>query len=263
MLIDLVDCVDEASVSKVQILIYGVCPVIFHCLCHYLVKSGVHNIYFIRTLNVCIKLSVSHKVQKLNLRLLIEFLCHFSWRHMVDVLQPLEVGAGYTTSVDQEVWGHYDSLGVENLFASECGWAVGSLENSFTFQSICVTLVNTLFNSGWNQVVALLLHEAEWVLHLDLISFWVADERAVLNKVSFRMLDIKSISLVDGSISFNNCGYFSTILLKELSCPVSYISEPLNNECFSSNAWHWIIDLVSECLDVETLSNCIVYSQSC
>jgi len=37
----------------------------------------------------------------------------------------------------------------------------------------------------------------------------------------------------------------------------------LNDKSLSSNAWYWIINLVSECLDVEALSNGIVYSKSC
>lgn len=71
------------------------------------------------------------------------------------------------------------------------------------------------------------------------------------------MLNVESVSLVNGCISLDNGSDLSSISFKELSGPVSYISETLNVESFARYALG-NSNFVIEGFCVEELSDCIV-----
>ena len=60
---------------------------------------------------------------------------------MFEVLEPLEVGAGYTTTVDQKIGGADDASLDEDLFSSVGGGTVGTLEDSLDFDITGVSFV--------------------------------------------------------------------------------------------------------------------------
>jgi hypothetical protein len=57
------------------------------------------------------------------------------------VLEPLEVGASYTTAVNEKVGSANDSSSDEDLLSSECGWAVSTFEDSLDLDLLGVHLV--------------------------------------------------------------------------------------------------------------------------
>lgn len=45
--------------------------------------------------------------------------------HVIDVLQPLEVGHGDTSGVDVQVWNDQDVVLEQDLVGGRCDWSVG------------------------------------------------------------------------------------------------------------------------------------------
>ena len=130
MVVDLHHGVDKTSISEVEIVINGVLPVLVDGGGHGLIEGGVYDVNLVGTFDLVVHVLVSHKLEKLDLRVLIELLGHLTWGDVVDVLEPLEVRAGDTTTVDEKIWGDDDTLFDENLFGSVGSWTVGSLEDS-------------------------------------------------------------------------------------------------------------------------------------
>jgi len=110
--VDLVDGIDKAGISEVHVIVYSKLPVALNSAGHSLIKGRVDDVGFGCSMDGSLILfsSISHKSQKLLLTSLIELLGHLTWRYMVNVLKPLEVRAGDTTSVHEEIWGDHDVL---------------------------------------------------------------------------------------------------------------------------------------------------------
>lgn len=101
---------------------------------------------------------VSHSLQDLHVLLLLILLGHTAWGDVIQVLQPLEVGASDTTSVGQHVWNCDDSSFKECFFSAESCWAISSFDYYLAFKLVYVVLVDSLFFSSRDEDITFLMH---------------------------------------------------------------------------------------------------------
>ena len=94
---------DEAGISEVQILGHGKVPIVTNSLGHYLIECTVHNIDFLGSLDVEIISAVTYEIQEFDCALLLILLSHLAMGNVLQILEPLEVRAGDTTAVGQQV----------------------------------------------------------------------------------------------------------------------------------------------------------------
>lgn len=113
--------------------------------------------------------------------LLIILLRHHSWGYVINILQPLEVGASDTTTIDEHVWCTDDSSFDKDLFSGKSGWAVSTFEDCSALKIWCVAKMNTFLDGGGHQVVNLCLEVAQRILGLNLVTVSITVERAVLH----------------------------------------------------------------------------------
>ena len=69
---------------------------------------------------------------------------------MLEILEPLEVGAGDTAAVGQEVRRANDASLQQDLLRSERGRPIGTLENGFALEFWCIHFVNGFLDGARN-----------------------------------------------------------------------------------------------------------------
>lgn len=191
-----VDGVNEARISEGEVLLNGKLPVVFDSLAHDFFKTGVDDIDLAGTLEVRIGFE-SHDFEELLLGSLFVLLGHLAWGDVIQVLEPLEVRAGDTTTVDQHVWGSNDSSPEEDLLGLVGSWAIGTFEDSLHLDLLSVHGVEGLLCGSWDEAVGLLFEEEGWVVFLGFFGMWVADKSAILCHEVFDILNVKTIWVVD------------------------------------------------------------------
>ena len=72
---------------------------------------------------------------------------------MLEVLQPFKIRHSDTTSVAENIRKEADSFSEKNLFGSSGGGSVGSFDDDFALEFICVVSVDGLFESSRNEKV--------------------------------------------------------------------------------------------------------------
>ena len=149
---------------------------------------------------------------------------------MINVLKPLEVRAGNTTTVHKQIRGAHDTLLKKNLLSSVSSRSVGSFEDGLALDVRGVHSVDGLLSGSRHNVVDFSLDEFKRVLNEDLVGLSVSLEASVSSEVVLGMLNIETVLLVDSAIPFNDVSNFTTVLLNELSGPVTNISESLEGE---------------------------------
>ncbi len=227
---NLANSVDEASVSEREVLLDSEFPVLFAGRGHDFLESRVDDIDLISTLELVRLVLEAHKFEELGLRFDLIFLGHTAWGDVIEVLEPFEVRAGDTTSVDKHVRSAYNSSALEDLFSCVGSGAIGTFEDSLNHDGISVTLMKRLLSGGWDHAVSWLGKELLGVFTDSLSGVGEANERAMLGHMSLDSLDIQTIRVVDGGVVLNNSGDFATVLLDELRGPVADSTEALDDE---------------------------------
>ena len=105
---DLSDGLTKASISEVEIVFNRVLPVHLGGFVHDLLQTRVDDVDFASTSQVLhvgrvLWQLVAHSLENLNVLLLGVFLGHTAWGDVVQILEPLEVGTGDTTTVGKHV----------------------------------------------------------------------------------------------------------------------------------------------------------------
>ena len=180
---------------------------------------------------------------------------------MIEVLEPLEVGAGDTTSIDEHVRGAHNSLAQEDLLSGVGGGAIGTLEDGLDSDGISVSIVEGLLSGGGDHAVSLFCEELLGVLADGLSGVREADEGAVLDHVGLDGLDIQTGGVVDGGVVLNDSGDLTTVLLNELGGPVADSAESLDDEGLASNASGKLAS-VDEGLGAEELTDGVVDAET-
>lgn len=73
---------------------------------------------------------------------------------MLNILEPLEVRHSDTTSVAKHIGQEVYSFANQNLFCLCSGGAIGSFNDQFTLEFVCVVSVDGLFEGSWNEDIA-------------------------------------------------------------------------------------------------------------
>jgi hypothetical protein len=133
---------------------------------------------------------VAHNLEKTHLRLFFVLLGHLTGGDVFKILEPLEVRASDTTTVDKKVGGADDASPDEDLFSGEGGGAIGTFEDSLNLNLLGVLFVKGLFDGGGDQVVGLLQHEKVGVFELSLSGTGEAFESTVFSEVVLDSLNI-------------------------------------------------------------------------
>lgn len=74
---------------------------------------------------------------------------------MIHILQPLEVADSNTTSIAQHIGQELDASWEEDLLSFNCGWAIGSLDDEFAVEFVCVVAVDWFLEGGGDEDVAI------------------------------------------------------------------------------------------------------------
>ena len=139
--VDLLDGVDEASVSEGEVLVDGELPVFLNSVLHDLLETRVDNVKFGSTLSRYLVFLEAHHLEELLLRLFLVLLGHATGSDVIDVLKPFEVGAGDTTAIDKHVRCSDNTSAHENLFGGVSGGTVSSLEDGFDLNQFSIVSV--------------------------------------------------------------------------------------------------------------------------
>lgn len=229
-LMDLADGVDEAGIAEGEVLLDGHVPVLASSGGHDFFKTRVDDIDLIGTLKIDSLISEAHKLEELGLRLDLVLLGHAAGGDVIEVLQPFEVGAGDTTTVDEHVRGSDDSSADEHLLGGVSGGTVSTFEDGLDLDELSVTSVEGLLSGGGDHAVSGLEEEGLRVLSDDLSGIGVRCESAVLGHVILDLLDVETSGVVDGRVVLDHSGDLATILLDELGGPVADSTEALDDE---------------------------------
>ena len=100
-----------------------------------------------------------HRLQQVLVGLPLVFEGQASVGDMVEVLQPLKVGHGDTTSVDVHVWDDKAAVCLQDCISSRCHRSVGGLSDDFGLDSVSVALVDDLLHGGRDEDVTGLVHD--------------------------------------------------------------------------------------------------------
>ena len=260
-LMDLSDSIDEAGISVGKVSIDSDGPVLTDGGGHDLLKTRVDDVDLIGTLDLVSLGLKTHKLEELDLRLLLVLLGQPSWGDVIEVLQPLEVGAGDTTTVDEHVWGGNNSSAGEDLLGGVGGGAVGTFEDGLNHHVFGVTSVEGLLSGSGDHAVGVLEKEGLRVLTNSLGGIRVGGEGSMLNHEVLDLLNVKTIGVVDGGVVLDDGSDLATILLDELGGPVADGTETLNDEGLILDT-KAKIDARSEGLGVEEFTDSVVDTET-
>jgi len=260
-LVNLADGVDEAGVSVGEVSLDSDVPVFTDGAGHDLLKSRVDDVDLIGTFNL-VRLGLkTHKLEELDLGLLLVLLGHTSWGDVIEVLEPFEVRAGDTTTVDKHVWGGDNSSAGEDLLGGVGCGAVGTFEDGLDLDVFGVASVEGLLGGSGDHAVGSLEEEGLRVLTNSLSGIGISGEGAVLDHEVLDLLIIKTCGVVDGRVVFNDSGDQTTVLLDELGGPVADGTEALDDEGLVLDA-SGEANAVGESLGVEEFTHSVVDTET-
>jgi len=259
--VDLLNGATEASISERKVVDEGMGPVLSSGIVHDLFKARVDDVDLISTLELVSFSIVAHNLEELGLRLLFVLLGHLSGSDVIEILQPFEVGAGDTTTVDEHIGGDNDSTLEERVLSGVSGGTVGTFEDGLAVERVNITLVDRLLGGSGDETVTRLAHEGEWVVNVLLGGTGETVKGSVSNHVVFDSLDIETFGVVDGGVVLTDSGDDGSFLLQELGGPVSDGTESLNNKglVLASDGES---DLIAERLSVEEFLNGVEDTES-
>jgi hypothetical protein len=261
--VDLVDGVDEAGVSEGEVALNGELPVFLNGHAHNLLESRVDDVELVSTAQLDAGILEAHDLEKLGLALLLVLLGHFTGGNVVQVLQPFEVGAGDTATVDEHIGGAHDSTLGEDLLSLEGGRAVGTLKDGPDVNRCGISIVDRFFGCGGNHAVGgELSHVGEGVLGLLLSGTGESLESAVGDHVVLDGLHVEALGVVDGRVVLADGGDLAAILLDELGGPVADSAETLDDESLVLDSSGLETALLDEGLLVEELTGGVVNTES-
>jgi len=153
---------------------------------------------------------------------------------VIEVLQPLKVRAGNTTTVDKHVRGNNDSTGEEASLSGESGGSVSTFEDSFAIKRIDITVMNGFLGGSGDETVAFLAHERLRIFNVLLGGTGETVKCAIRDHVILNSLNVETLRVVDGGVVLTDGGDDGSLLLQELGGPVSDGTETLDNKSLVS-----------------------------
>jgi len=147
-----------------------------------------------------------------------------------EVLQPLEVGAGNTSTVSEKVRSAYDATSDEDLLSSIGGGSIGTFDDALDLDLLGIAQVKRLLDGCGNKEVSLLFQESGGFLYFSFNGSGETNESAFLCHPDLYSLNIETIWVVDCGVVLNNSGDLATVFGKEVRGPVSDRAETLDDE---------------------------------
>jgi len=180
---------------------------------------------------------------------------------VIEVLEPLEVRAGDTTTVDKHVRGADNTTTLEDYLGGVGSGAVGALEDSLDRDELSVALVEGLLNSSRDHAISSLKQELLRVLTNAFSGAREGGKRTMLDHVCLNFLNIEALGVVASRVVLNNGGNLATILLDELRGPVADGTETLDDEGLALNT-QGETTAVDEGLCAEHLADSVVDTEA-
>ena len=233
--VDLLDRVDEAGVPERHVALNCDLPVLAAGGSHDLLETRVDDIDLIGTLELINLVLEAHKLKEASLRLDLILLGQTAGSYVIEVLEPLEVRAGDTTTVDKHVRGTDNTTTLEDYLGGVGSGAVGALEDSLDLDEISVALMEGLLSSSRDHAISSLKQELLRVLTNAFSGAREGGKRTMLGHVCLNFLNIEALGVVASRVVLNNGGNLATILLDELRGPVADGTETLDDEGFALN----------------------------
>merc|ERR1740117_2080684 len=229
----------ETGVSERDVVDEGVGPVLLGGVVHDLLKSGIDDVDLTRTRKLShvrrvLGDNVTHHLEEV--LLLLVSLVDTAGSNVIQVLEPLEVRTGDTTSVGQHVGDNNNSLGVKDFFSHESSGTVGTFEDDFALELVGVVLVDSLLLGSGDEDVTRHLHEALRIHSLDLVGVAVVGESALGEHLGSNIIDVKTRLVVNGGVVLNDTNDNTSIFREELSSPVANCAEALDDERLSRDS---------------------------
>lgn len=239
--VDLLNGTAETGISERHVVDEGVGPVLLGSVVHDFFKSRVDNV----DLRSTGKLShvrgrsrdgVAHHLEERLVLLLLVLLSNTARSNVIQILEPLKVRAGHTSTVGEHVGNNNNSFSVENLFGHEGSRTVSSFENNLALEFISVVNVDSLFLGSGNEDITVLLHVGLRIVDFDEVSVAVVSESTFLKHLGSNIVDIESSFIVDGRVILDDTYNDTSIFLEELCSPVADSSKTLNDEGLSRDS---------------------------
>ena len=180
---------------------------------------------------------------------------------MFEVLQPLEVRTGDTSTVGEKVGGADNATSDEDLLSSVGGRSVGTFNDALDLNFLGIAQVKRLLNGCGNKEVSLLFQECGGLLGLSLNGSGETNESAFLGHPGLNSLNIETIWVVDGGVVLNDSGDLATVFGKEVRGPVSDRAETLNDEGLVLDAWRYL-DFVAVVLIAEQFTSAVIDTET-
>lgn len=237
--VDLHDGVDVSSNSEGNVKLLGSDDGFFNSSAHNFFKTGVNDIEFRSTSEqfgiFSVKLDflaslVSDDLQEVLLGLFFPSLDESTGSHMVEVLQPFEVGDGDTTSVQQDIGKDEDTSLGEDIFSSEGSGSVSSFSQALALELVGIELVDGLFDGSRDSEIAGLVESA-----IILIALTTGEvEEGSLGSSEFEeLIGVNTIGVVDGAFNIDDTDQLGTLFSHELTGEVADVTETLDNDGLS------------------------------
>ena len=180
---------------------------------------------------------------------------------MVKVLEPFEVRAGDTATIDENVWGADNASAGENLLGGVSCWSIGTFEDSLDLNELSIASVERLLSGSRNHAICGLEKELLRILRDSFSGVWEASESSVFDHVVLNSLYIKASWVVDSRVILNDSCDLSSVLFNKFRGPVADSTESLNNEGLTVNTTGKT-DSVCKALGVEKLTDGIVDTET-
>lgn len=263
MSVDLLNSTTKASISEGKVVDVSVGPVFLSGVVHDFFKSGIDNV----DLRGARKLShvrrvggngVTHHLQESLVLLFLVLLGHATGSDMGQVLQPLEVRAGNTTSIGEHVGNDNNSLGIENFLSHEGSRTVSSFQDNLALESVSVLVVDGLLLGSGDEDVTRHFHEGGGVGGLNCISVAVVGESTFSEHLSSNIIDIKTGFVVDGGVVLNDTNNDTSVSLEELSSPVADSTKALDDKGLSRDSLSSKLGGLDERVGSQELSDAVV-----
>lgn len=143
--VNLSDCLTKASISKVEIVFNGEIPMLLGCIVHDFLEARVDDVDFTGAREVLHVRGVfgdfvAHQLEDLHVLFLLILLVHAAGGNVIQVFEPLEVRAGYTSSVSEHVGNTNDTSLFKSSLSTESSGSVGALKDDLALKLIAVVL---------------------------------------------------------------------------------------------------------------------------
>ena len=144
---DLADAADVGCCSQVNLPAQRDVDHFFGCLGHDFFDTCVDDVLLCRAFQELFLVDVEASsfidhIQKVVLGFFLPFPGHAAGAHVLQVLEPLEVAHGHSSSIAQHIRQELDSLGQADLLSLDGGWSVCGFDYNLALKPMSVVAID-------------------------------------------------------------------------------------------------------------------------